>query len=94
MAKERASSSDDNNKPRGTLKNVSHQKGEVMPDTLYTLEEGKSRVGWGNHAFRKAKSEGLKVQYKHGRGYLWGKDLIDYIVEEPLRPEDQAPGQR
>lgn len=94
MAKERASSSDDSNRPRRTRKKVSHREGEVIPEALYTLEEGKSRVGWGDHAFRKAKSEGLKVQYKHGRGYLWGKDIIDYIHDKHLRPEDQAPGER
>lgn len=46
---------------------------------MYSLPEIKARLGWGDHAMRTARRNGLKVQYVAGRGYVYGKDAIDYI---------------
>lgn len=52
---------------------------EIVPGTMYSLPEIKARLGWGDHAMRTARRNGLKVQYVAGRGYVYGKDAIDYI---------------
>ena len=54
---------------------------EVAPDVLYTLGEAKRRLGWGNHAMRTARRQGLEVKYVAGRAYVLGCDLIEHILK-------------
>ncbi len=52
----------------------------IEPHVLYPLQEFKRRVGWGQHALRTAKANGLTVRYTANRGYVHGKDFIAYVV--------------
>jgi hypothetical protein len=53
--------------------------GVISPNELYHLTEFKRRLGWGDHAMRVARRNGLKVQYIAGRAYVFGADGIDHI---------------
>lgn len=55
--------------------------GEINPNCLYTLDEAKSRTGWGNWAFRSARRRGLVVRKVGVRHYVSGKDLIAFIEQ-------------
>jgi hypothetical protein len=57
------------------------QSGEIEPDTLYTLDEIKSRSGMGTAAIRTLRrGGGLNVRYCGGRGYVLGKDFIAAVM--------------
>lgn len=53
--------------------------GIIKPDEMYRLEEAKKRTGWGAHAFRAARRAGLQVRYAGRRGFVLGKDIIEYV---------------
>lgn len=53
--------------------------GVVHPSELYTLEAIKVRLGIGDSILRAARRAGLRVHYLHGRGFVYGEDLIGYI---------------
>lgn len=55
--------------------------GEISPDTLYTLEEISRRTGLGRHSLRAARRQGLAVRYVHNRGYVIGRDVIQYLLD-------------
>jgi hypothetical protein len=57
----------------------------IAPDSLYTLDEAMARSGLGKGAFRKARNNGLKVQYYSTRGFVLGRDLIDFICSRSKR---------
>lgn len=52
----------------------------IEPHILYPLNIAKAHLGWGNHAMRMAKRNGLVIKYVSGRGYILGKDIIDFIT--------------
>ena len=52
--------------------------GTIEPGHLYRLDEFLSRVGWSAHAWRSAKSHGLKPVAMHGRVYIRADDFIAY----------------
>jgi hypothetical protein len=60
--------------------------GTVSPNELYTLEALKGRLGLREAALRSARRAGLKVYYKHGRGFVLGRDWIAYVCS----PEGEA----
>jgi hypothetical protein len=53
--------------------------GGIEPQKLYQLEAAKACLGWGSHSLRVARRRGLKVIYVGRRGYVLGKDVIEYI---------------
>lgn len=61
------------------MTNPPTHQGVVRQDDLYTLTEFKRRVGLSDGALRKARRSGLRVSYAHRRGYVLGRDWIDYV---------------
>lgn len=53
--------------------------GPIEPHILYPLEDLKARSGMGAVAMRTARRAGLVVKYAGGRGYVLGRDFIEYI---------------
>lgn len=53
--------------------------GPVEPHVLYPLPDLQARTGLGNAAMRTARRAGLVVKYAGGRGYVLGRDFIEYI---------------
>jgi len=59
------------------------KSGEIRSDTLYTIDEVKKRLGLGIAALRSARRRGLRVQRIGRRGYILGRDLINYFNQLP-----------
>ena len=55
--------------------------GAILSDALYRLDEAAARLGWGGHALRAARRRGLKVHRCGKRGYVAGRDLLDFITK-------------
>jgi len=53
--------------------------GVISPDDLYTLEALKRQLGIKDATLRAARRAGLRVHYKHGRGFVLGADWIAYV---------------
>ena len=53
--------------------------GTIEADTLYTIRELKQRLGWGDHAWRTARREGVPVRRIGKRGYVSGRKIIEWI---------------
>ena len=51
----------------------------IERDALYHEAEFRSRMGWGRHAMRTARRQGLKVRYLGGRAYVAGSDFFSYL---------------
>ena len=47
---------------------------------VYPLAEFMRRTGWGRHAVRQARRQGLKVRYRANRGYVVGDDFLRYVA--------------
>jgi hypothetical protein len=55
--------------------------GTILSDALYRLDEAAARLGWGGHALRAARRRGLKIHRCGKRGYVAGRDLLDFITK-------------
>ena len=53
--------------------------GLIQADCLYTLDEIKQRLRLGQHALRSARRDGLRVRRIGRRGYVLGRELIQYV---------------
>lgn len=53
--------------------------GEISIDSSYTLEEFQARTGMKRDAMRAARRKGLRVIYRHNRGYVLGRDWLSYL---------------
>jgi hypothetical protein len=53
--------------------------GEIRPESMYTLEEIKSRLGIGAGSLRAMRRQGLTVRYQGRIGLIFGRDLIAHI---------------
>lgn len=53
--------------------------GLVAGDTLYTLAEIQDRLKLGQHAMRQARRAGLRVRRIGRRGYVLGRDVLEFI---------------
>lgn len=62
--------------------------GEISANSLYTLSAVKERLGLGVHAMRTARRRGLIVHRIGRRGFVLGRDLIEYV--EKNTTQDQA----
>lgn len=56
------------------------KNGTIHPDILYTIGGVKQRLGISDATLRAARRAGLPVCYKHGRGFIFGADLIRYLL--------------
>jgi hypothetical protein len=55
--------------------------GAIVSDALYRLDEAAARLGWGGHALRAARRRGLKIHRCGKRGYVAGRELLDFITK-------------
>ena len=53
--------------------------GVINPQELYTFDALKRRLGIRDATLRAARRAGLQVYYKHGRGFVYGRDWITYV---------------
>ncbi len=60
--------------------------GIIRSDELYTLEALKKRLGIRDATLRAARRAGLPVFYKHGRGFIQGRDWIAYVCSSHGEP--------
>ena len=58
----------------------SEAPGPVEADVLYPLADFKARTGLGEFAMRTARRRGLKVTYAGNRGFVLGRDFLDYLT--------------
>jgi hypothetical protein len=77
-----------------TSKYIPAAPGAILHDALYTIQEAAARLGWGGHAFRAARNNGLRVHRCGKRGYVTGADLMAFITkrqqDEPTLQDVQA----
>lgn len=69
--------------------------GEISIDSSYTLEEFQTRTGLKRDGMRTARRKGLRVIYRHGRGYVLGRDWLAYLDMQAKEDEStiaNAPG--
>lgn len=59
------------------------QPGVLAADAVYTLYEVKTRLGMSDSGLREARRKGLKIHRLGKRGLVIGKELIDFIAEQP-----------
>jgi hypothetical protein len=53
--------------------------GHVTADAVYTLDEIQRRLQLGQHALRMARRAGLKVRRIGRRGYVLGRDVLEFV---------------
>lgn len=58
---------------------LDHAIGIVVPDRLYTLKAFKELLGVQDSTIRAARRLGLRVEYRHKQGFIYGQDWIDYV---------------
>jgi hypothetical protein len=63
-------------------------QGTIELGVLYPIEEFKRRTGFGSHAMRTARRNGLKVRYVGGRAFVRGDDFLSYI--DKLDADEQS----
>lgn len=51
----------------------------VKRGECYPLPAFMGAVGLGRHGLRAARRDGLRVEYRHGRGYVLGDWWLDYL---------------
>jgi hypothetical protein len=56
--------------------------GFIDRDTLYTREELKKRMRWGDSAFRQAQRRGLETHKKGKCVYVMGEAVITYVTNK------------
>ena len=57
----------------------------IEPDPIYPVPVAGEILGWGAHAWRQARKNGLEVLYTAGHAYVRGSTLIDYIEANSKR---------
>lgn len=60
---------------------VAQSPGCIEPDAVYSLDEFRRRTGWGVHAVRTARRNGLRIIYTGGRAFVRGSDFLRYLDE-------------
>lgn len=58
--------------------------GVIEPQALYTLAELQARLRVGSCGLRSMRRAGLRVYRVGGRGFVLGRDVIDFIVQNGL----------
>ena len=65
------------------------QLAPIDADRLYPLELFQQIAGLGRAAMRNARKSGLNIRYVSGRGWVLGRDWIDYVVEHGKGAKDE-----
>jgi hypothetical protein len=60
---------------------INPESKSVEPGILYSLDDIMARSGMGKTALRMARRSGLNVKYVGSRGYVLGRDFIDWVLE-------------
>ena len=58
---------------------IQSSSGSIRADELYTLPAVEKRLGFGVTAMRTARRNGLPVRYIGRKGFVAGKDLLEYF---------------
>jgi len=53
--------------------------GVILADAVYRLDEIQERLKLGQHALRMARRAGLRVRRIGRRGYVLGRDIIEFV---------------
>lgn len=67
-----------------------HAPDAIRPGELLTLAELQRRLGWGRHATRTARSEGLKVVLKGGCCFVLTDDVIEFFKSQAAAVQQAA----
>ena len=59
--------------------------GVINPDELYTLKAFMRTLGIREATLRSARRAGLRVNYVHKHGYIYGRDWIEYVLNSQGR---------
>ncbi len=54
--------------------------GVIRQDEIYTLPAFKKQLDVSDATLRAARRAGMRVRYRHGRAFIYGKDWIDYLL--------------
>lgn len=65
-----------------TMAAATASPGYISSDQLYTLEEIRARLGLGTAALRTARRKGLKVRRVGRRGFVLGRDVMNYVERD------------
>ena len=59
--------------------------GVINPDELYTLKAFMRTLGIREATLRSARRAGLRINYVHKHGYIYGRDWIHYVLSSQDR---------
>ena len=65
----------------------------IQPDVTYPLGNFKLVSGFGDHAMRTARKNGLRVMYTGGRAFVKGSDFIAYLDRKHTDRQVELPDQ-
>jgi len=60
---------------------------EILP-----LGEAMKRLGWGKAMLSRAKERGLRILCAGKKSYVYGRDLLDYLVQQPTAERNHGGG--
>jgi len=80
-----------------TMNNQGHAKKQaatsgINVDEILPLGEAMRRLGWGKAMLRRAKQGGLRILCVARRSYLYGRDLLDYLKQQPPAQRNRGGG--
>jgi len=61
--------------------------GVLSADEVYTLHELQRRLRLGRHALRAMRRRGLRVHRVANRGFVVGRDFLDFVARQPADGE-------
>jgi len=56
--------------------------GVIVADAVYRLDEIQNRLKLGQHALRQARRAGLRIRRIGRRGYVLGRDVMEFMDRE------------
>ncbi len=68
--------------------------GEIFRGAMYSTVEIRHRLGLGDWAWRKMRRNGLQVAYVSGKSFVYGDDLIDFILSKKCSENARSEGPR
>ena len=61
--------------------------GSLLCDAVYTVEELKLRLKWSDSTLEAAHCRGLRIYHLGGNGYVYGRDVLDFLRTMPKAVE-------
>ena len=55
------------------------KRSKISVDAIYGLDDFMERTGLKRDAMRAARKKGLRVIYRHNRGFVLGRDWLSYL---------------